>query len=111
MEGLVKCSLIFKVRVFKRGACFKTRKKSDVPFLISNTKNVISCQFPKILETRIWGHKVTKALQKTKEDFFSQLNDYNESFCEQQYIHGSCLFVCSNSNLLISLIPPNSLRF
>ena len=28
-----------------------------------------------------------------KEDYFSQLDDYDESFCEQQYTHGCCLFV------------------
>ena len=33
-------------------------------------------------------------LQKMKEAYFSQLDDYNEPFCEQQYKHGSCLFVC-----------------
>ena len=31
--------------------------------------------------------------QKMKEDYFSQLDDYNKPFCEQQYIHGLvCLF-------------------
>ena len=29
-----------------------------------------------------------------KEDYFSQLDDYDEPFCEQQCTHGSCLFVC-----------------
>ena len=33
-------------------------------------------------------------LGKMKEDYFSQLDDYDEPFCEQQYMHGSCLFVC-----------------
>ena len=50
-------------------------------------------------------------LQEMKEDYFSQLDHYGEPFCEQQYTHGSCLFVCSNSNSLISLIPPNHLKF
>ena len=29
-------------------------------------------------------------LQKMKEDNISQLGDYDASFCEQQYTHGSC---------------------
>ena len=49
-------------------------------------------------------------LQKMKEDYFSQLDDYNEPFCEQQYKHGSRLLVCSISNPLISLISPNRLK-
>ena len=36
-------------------------------------------------------------LQKMKEDYFSQLDDYDEPFCEQIQ-HGSRLFVGSNSN-------------
>ena len=36
----------------------------------------------------------------------SHLGDYDAPFCEQQYSHGSCLSLCSNSNHLISLIPP-----
>ena len=40
-----------------------------------------------------------------KEDYFSQLDDYDEPFCEQQYTYGPGLFVSSNSNPLISLIP------
>ena len=46
-----------------------------------------------------------------KEDYSSQLDDYDEPFCEQQYMHGSCLFVYSNSNPLISVIPPSRLTF
>ena len=49
-------------------------------------------------------------LQKMKEGYFSQLDDYDEPFCEQQYTHGSCSFVCSDSNPLISLIPPEPLQ-
>ena len=41
-----------------------------------------------------------------KEDYFNQLDDNDEPFSEQQYMHGSSLFVCFNSNPLISLIPP-----
>ena len=33
-----------------------------------------------------------------KEDYFNQVDDYEEPFCEQQCTHGSCFFVCSNSN-------------
>ena len=44
-------------------------------------------------------------LQKMKEDNISQLVDYDAPFCEQQYTRGSC-YICSNSNHLISLIPP-----
>ena len=29
-----------------------------------------------------------------KEDYFGQLDDYDEPFYEQQYTHGSVLFVC-----------------
>ena len=29
-----------------------------------------------------------------KEDYFSQLDDYDGSLGEQQYTNGSCLFVC-----------------
>ena len=36
---------------------------------------------------------ITTSFQKMKEDYFSQLDDYDEPFCEQQYTHGSCLFV------------------
>ena len=52
-------SLLSQVLI-KRGAYFETRRNFDE--LISKSKNVISCQFPKVLETRIWGHKVTKAV-------------------------------------------------
>ena len=42
-----------------------------------------------------------------KEDNqFSQLGDYDAPFCEQQYTHGSVVIIYSNSNHLISLIPP-----
>ena len=44
--------------------------------------------------------------QKMKEDYFSQLDDHDEPFYERQYTRGSCLFVCTNSNPSISLIPP-----
>ena len=40
-----------------------------------------------------------------KEDNISQLGDYDVPFCEQQYTHG-LISLCSNSNHLISLIPP-----
>ena len=61
-------------------------------------------------------------LQKVKEDYFSQLDDYDEPFCERRRelpIGNSLLvndntrmgLVCSNSNPLISLIPPNCLKF
>ena len=44
-------------------------------------------------------------LQKMKEDNISQLGDYDVPFCEQ-YTHGSFYISFSNSNHLISLIPP-----
>ena len=47
----------------------------------------------------------------TKEDYFSQLDDYDEPFCEQQYTYGPCLFACSNPNPLISLIPRTTSNF
>ena len=43
--GLVKCSLTFKVGyLVKRGAYFETRRNYNIPFLISKSENVISCQ-------------------------------------------------------------------
>ena len=42
--------------LIKREAHFETRGNFDILLLIPKSKNVISCQFPKILETRIWGH-------------------------------------------------------
>ena len=36
--------------------------------------------------------RLFNVLQKMKEDYFSQLDDYDKPFCEQQYTHGSCLF-------------------
>ena len=44
-------------------------------------------------------------LQKMKDDNISQLGDYDAPFCEQ-YTHGSFHVFFSNSNHLISLIPP-----
>ena len=51
------------------------------------------------------------ALQKMKEDNISQLGDYDAPCYEQQYMHGLVISLCSNSNHLISLIPPNCLIF
>ena len=40
-----------------------------------------------------------------KKDYFSQLDDYDELFCEQRIcMRLVCFFVCSNSNPLISLM-------
>ena len=33
-------------------------------------------------------------IQKMKEDYFNQLDDYDKPYCGQQYTLGSCLFVC-----------------
>ena len=43
-----------------------------------------------------------------KEGNISKVGDYDTPFCEQQYTHGSVISLCSNSNSnhLISLIPP-----
>ena len=41
-----------------------------------------------------------------KEDNISQLVDYDAPFFEQQYTHGLVISLCSNSDHLISLIPP-----
>ena len=38
---------------------------------------------------------ITISFTKDERNYFSQLYDYDEPFCEQQYKHGSCLFVCS----------------
>ena len=44
-----------------------------------------------------------------KEDNISQLGDYDEPFCKQQYTHGSCyLFV--QIQMIDQLIPPNWLK-
>ena len=59
-----------------------------------------------VLKWNSWDFLSPLVLQKMKEDYFSQLGDYDEPFCEQQYTYGSCLFVCSNSNPLISSVPP-----
>ena len=45
-------------------------------------------------------------LQKMKEDNINQLDDYDEPFCELQYSVGLVISLCSNSNHLMSLIPP-----
>ena len=63
-----------------------------------------------VLKWSSWDFLSPLVLQKIK-DFVSQLDDYDEPFCEQQYTHGSCLFVCLNSNNFISLIPLNRLKF
>ena len=49
---------------------------------------------------------ITINFTKMKEDNISQLGDYDVPLCEQQYKHGSSIFLCSNSNDLISLLPP-----
>ena len=46
-----------------------------------------------------------------KEDNISQLSDYDAPFCEQQYTQDLVVYLCSNSNHLISLYPPNCLKF
>ena len=43
--------------------------------------------------------------KKMKKDNISKLNDYDEPLCQQRYMHGLVIFLCSNSNHLISLIP------
>ena len=46
-------------------------------------------------------------LQKMKEDnYISQLGDYEAPLCELQYSVGFVISLCSNSNHLMSLIPP-----
>ena len=43
--------------LIKRRAYFKIRRNFDILLLILKSKIVISCQFSKVLETRIWGHR------------------------------------------------------
>ena len=57
---------------------------------------------------KTWDFLSPLVLQKMK---VSQLDHYDEPFYQLQYTHGFCLFVCSNSNPLISLIPPNCFKF
>ena len=45
-------------------------------------------------------------VQKMKEDNISQLGDYDEPFCNNNTRVGLIISLCSNSNHLISLIPP-----
>ena len=51
---------------------------------------------------------VTISLRKVNEDDLNERDDYGMPFSEQQYTHGS---LCLNANPLISLIPPNGLKF
>ena len=61
--------------------------------------------------THIEYKYLSKALEtinlakKFKKNNISQLNDYDEPLCQQRYMHGLVIFLCSNSNHLISLIP------
>ena len=41
-----------------------------------------------------------------EKDNISQLGDYNVSFCEQQYTHGSCYISFFKLKLFDQLIPP-----
>ena len=59
-----------------------------------------------VLKWSSWDFLSLLVLKKTKEDYFSQIDEYDKLFYGQQYMPGSCLFACSNSNPLISLIPP-----
>ena len=52
---------------------------------------------------------ITINFAKMKKDNVSQLGDYDLSFCEQQYIHGSCLislFKFKSFGQLITPSPP-----
>ena len=47
-----------------------------------------------VLKWSSWDFLSPLVLKKMKEDYFSQLDDYDESFFEQQYSMGLvCLFV------------------
>ena len=50
-------------------------------------------------------------LQKISEDNFNELNDYDAPFCEDNTRAGLLISLCSNSVNLITLIPPNRLKF
>ena len=41
----------------ERGVYFEPTGNFNISFLISKLKNIISCQFSKIPETKIWGHR------------------------------------------------------
>ena len=49
-------------------------------------------------------------LPKINEDDLNEQHDYGVPFSEQQYTQGACN-ICLNANPLISLIPPNGLKF
>ena len=55
------------------------------------------------LET--FGHR------KVNEDDLNERDDYGVPFSEQQYTHGSCYIFLFKCKSLISLIPPNGLKF
>ena len=46
-----------------------------------------------------------------KEDNISQLGDYDAPFCEQQYMQGLVISLCSNSNHLISKYNQTASKF
>ena len=43
-----------------------------------------------VLKWNSWDFLSPLILQKMKEDNISQLDDYEATFCEEQYAHGSC---------------------
>ena len=53
---------------------------------------------------------VTICLRKINEDDLNEQDNYGVPLSEQQYTHGSC-YISLNANPLISLIPPNGLKF
>ena len=54
---------------------------------------------------------VTVSLRKINEDNLNERDNYGVPFSKKQYTYGSFISLYLNINLLISLIPPNRLKF
>ena len=54
---------------------------------------------------------VTISLRKINQNNLNERYDYGELFSEQQYTVGLHISLCLNKNTLVSLLPPNRLKF
>ena len=54
---------------------------------------------------------VNTRLRKINDDALNKGHDYGVPFSEQQYMPGLVIYLFLNANPLISLIPPNGLKF
>ena len=57
------------------------------------------------------GLFVTIVLRKINQDNLNERDYYGVPFSEQQYTHRFCYISLLNTNPMISLIPPNRLKF